>query len=98
MRSTRSSAAQSSATLHVSHELIRSLRIEDSSFPSSLFLLLNFIEIVFEAIEPLLPQTPISIHEIGGFFEPPCFDTTRPSLCIAAARDEPRALEDFEVL
>src|SRR5438093_4606100 len=63
-----------------------------------LVLPLQFSQMVFQAIEALLPELAITLHPVGGFLETLRLEPARPPLRVATARDEAGTLQHFEVL
>lgn len=56
------------------------------------------VEIVVEAIKALFPEFPVSFDPDGHLLQRLRFDLARTALCIAASRDQTRALKHFQVL
>src|SRR2546426_11955778 len=59
---------------------------------------LQLAQMVFQAIEALLPELAVTLHPVGGFLETLRLEPAGPPLRVATARDEAGTLEDFEVL
>src|SRR5262249_28827368 len=51
-----------------------------------------------EALEVALPDLPVTLQPAASFRERLAFDPAWPSLCLAAARNQARALQYLEVL
>jgi len=71
-----------------------------SSFFSitGLLLGLQLFEVVVETVEARLPKLAIGAEPLGNLLQPLGFEATRPTLGVLAARDEPSALQHFQVL
>src|SRR5437868_5384837 len=64
----------------------------------SLLLLLQFLQVLVQSIEPLLPHDAIPLDPLIDFLEWARRERRRSPLRLAAARHEPGALEHLEVL
>src|SRR5438045_7555491 len=51
-----------------------------------------------EPVEALLPEDAVALHPLGCFPEPVRLEPRRAPLGVPTPRDEPRTLEDLEVL
>src|SRR5438093_1710084 len=60
--------------------------------------LLGFAQVRVESIEPLLPEPAVTLHPFGDIPEALRLEPGRTPLRLAAARDEPGALEHLEML
>src|SRR5437667_3013290 len=63
-----------------------------------LVLALQFLEVAVKLVEALLPVTPVVLDPVGDVLERIGLQPAGPPLCLAAALDQARALEDLEVL
>src|SRR5579864_3267673 len=80
-------------------------KMRSSGFASVLFfaftfllLQLQFVQILVQAVQTLLPDGTIAFHPVGYVFERLGLDPARAPLRLAPARDESGALQDLEVL
>ena len=60
--------------------------------------ILNFAQIVFQAIETLFPEAAIALDPIGCLLERTCFEPARTPLRLASARDQTGAFEHLKML
>src|SRR5439155_11949967 len=63
-----------------------------------LVLALQLLEIAVQPFEALLPVAPVVLDPLGDVLERIRLQPAGPPLCLAAALDQARALEDLEVL
>ena len=63
-----------------------------------MLLILQLLQIQFEAIQTLLPELAVFIHPAGGRLQRPRFKPAGPPLRPARPRDEARVLEHLEML
>src|SRR6476469_1075534 len=69
------------------------------SVAAMLLLLLCFqsTDVVFEAIEPGVPELPVLVEPLRGVFEGARFEAARPPLRVAPASDEAGVLQHFQM-
>src|SRR5579883_1945708 len=63
-----------------------------------LFLLLHCVQIFVQAVEAILPEPPVMFEPAGSVLERPRFEPTQPPLRGPAACDQPRPLQNLQVL
>src|SRR5438093_4451762 len=63
-----------------------------------LVLPLQLSQVVFQAIEALLPELAVTLHPVGGFLETLRPEPARPPLRVATPRDEAGTLQHLQVL
>src|SRR5258705_238185 len=70
------------------------------AFSAGIFLLLflQFAQVLVKAIEAVFPEPAVVIEPVGDFFQACGLDAAGAPLRIAAAGDEPRVLENFQML
>ena len=70
------------------------------SLLASMFLLLRFqfVQQGIESLEISFPELAIAFEPVVGFSEPPRLKTARAALRVAATRNQPGALQHFEML
>src|SRR5262249_26073396 len=61
-------------------------------------LLLQFTQILVQAVETLLPETPVLLQPVGGVLERTGFEPAGPQLRFTAAGDQTGPLQRLEVL
>src|SRR5882724_8048682 len=59
---------------------------------------LQFLQVLVQTIESLFPDVAVALGPLGNRFERGPLDAARPPLRITPAGDQPRTLEDPEVL
>src|SRR5438034_2015438 len=62
-----------------------------------LVLSLQLLQIALQAIEALLPETPVALHPVVDVLERTRVEPAGPPLGLATARDQPGVLEDLKV-
>src|SRR5580704_5390089 len=59
---------------------------------------LDLLQIVFQAVEPLLPELPVGRHPLGDLAQRRRLQPARPALRLAAACDQASVLQHLQML